>query len=117
MISVKEINKPEIQMDKTYISNLLINNDKAVARALVALHNKQTASEQSSEATINRNGRGFTPADAFMGSNMAIYYLKFGCLSEKQISYWRKPNAKGIPRICKYSGQLLKISEEKAKNI
>lgn len=100
-------------MDKAYISNLLVTNDKAVARALVALHNRQTDEEKSIETTVERNFCGFTPADARMGSSMALFYLKFGRLSEKQIAYWRKPNAKGIPRICKYSGQLLKIAQSK----
>lgn len=102
-------------MDKAYISNLLVTNDRAVARALVALHNRQTDSEKVTEATVAYNLQGFTPADARMGSSMATFYMKFGHLSEKQIAYWRKPNAKGVPRICKYSGQLLKIAQEKAK--
>ncbi len=101
-------------MDKQYINNLLINNDKAVARALVALYKRQTEDEQNSEATIVKNMAGFTPSDAQIGSSMATFYLKFNRLSEKQIAYWRKPNAKGVPRICKYSGQLLKIAQAKS---
>lgn len=100
-------------MDKAYISNLLITNDKAVARALVALHNLQTVAEQDNKITVCDNKQGFTPADAHMGSSMATYYLKNGHLTEKQLAYWRKPNIKGIPRICKYSGQLLKIAQSK----
>lgn len=101
-------------MDKQYINNLLINNDKAVARALVALYKRQTEDEKNSEATIVHNMAGFTPSDARMGTSMATFYLKFNRLSEKQIAYWRKPNAKGVPRICKYSGQLLKIAQAKS---
>lgn len=101
-------------MDKQYINNLLITNDKAVARALVALYKRQTEDEQNSEATIVHNMAGFTPSDAQIGSSMATFYLKFNRLSEKQIAYWRKPNAKGVPRICKYSGQLLKIAQAKS---
>jgi hypothetical protein len=101
-------------MNKQTILVLLNTNDKAIARALVVLNERQTQAEQCSEATINRNGEGFTPADARMGTSMATYYTKWGKLSEKQLAYWKKPNAKGVPRINKYAGQLLQIATEKA---
>lgn len=100
---------------KAEIIELLKTNDKAVARALVALNERQTATEQSAESTINDNGVGFTPADARMGTSMAQFYTRYGRLSEKQLAYWRKPNRRGVPRICKYAGQLLEIALEKAK--
>lgn len=95
---------------KADIANLLMNNDKAIARALVALNNRQTTQEQSAQTTIVSNGRGFTGADARIGTSMAEFYTKFGRLSEKQIQYWRKPNAKGTPRIVKYAGQLAEVA-------
>ncbi len=100
---------------KAEIIQLLKTNDKAVARALVVLNERQTATERSAESTINDNGVGFTPADARMGTSMAQFYTKFGRLSEKQLAYWRKPNVRGVPRICKYAGQLLEIAEQKAR--
>ena len=100
---------------KAEIIELLKTNDKAVARALVVLNERQTATERSAESTINDNGVGFTPADARMGTSMAQFYTKFGRLSPKQIAYWRKPNVKGVPRICKYAGQLLDIAQQKAQ--
>lgn len=99
---------------KAQILNLLNSNDKAIARALVVLNERQTADEQRSEGTLHHNGRGFTPADARMGTSMAGYYSRNKVLSTKQIAYWRKPNAKGIPRINKYAGQLVEIAAEKA---
>lgn len=99
---------------KQEIIALLNKNPKAIARALVVLNERQTTDEQISEATINQNGRGFTLADARMGTSMANYYTKFGRLSEKQLDYWKKPNVNGIPRINKYAGQLLLIATEKA---
>jgi hypothetical protein len=102
-------------MNKDIIVNLLKTNDKAVARAIVVLNERQTATEQASEFTINNNGVGFTPADAHMGTSMAKFFLRNGYLSPKQIAYWRKPNVKGVPRICKYAGQLLDIALTKAK--
>lgn len=97
------------------VIEMLKTNDKAVARALVALNARQTASEQRTEGTMYQNGEGFTPADARMGTNMANFYIKFNRLSEKQIAYWRKPNARGVPRICKYANQLVEIAQEKQK--
>ena len=100
-------------MDKAYIINLLQTNDKAICRALVVLNERQTMTEQSAQYTINRNGEGFTPADARMGTSMAQFFTKRGYLTEKQLAYWKKPNAKGVWRICKYAGQLLAVAEAK----
>jgi hypothetical protein len=102
-------------MNKDTIANLLKTNNKAVARAIVVLNERQTAAEQASEFTINNNGVGFTPADAAMGTSMAKFFLRNGYLSPKQLAYWRKPNVRGVPRICKYAGQLLDIAITKAK--
>ena len=63
-------------MDKAYIIKLLETNDKAICRALVVLNERQTLSEQSAQYTINRNGEGFTPADAYMGTSMAQFFIK-----------------------------------------
>ena len=102
-------------MTKAEIIALLNTNDKAIARALVVLNERQTATEQHSGATINQNGEGFTPADAYMGTSMANGVIKYGRLTENQLAYWRQPNAKGTPRINKYAGQLLAIAQAKAR--
>ena len=102
-------------LTKDRIIELLNTNDKAVGRALVVLHQRQTQTEQNSSTTINNNGIGFTPADAFMGSSMATFYSSKGYLSPKQLAYWRALNSRGVPRICKYTGQLLNEAQEKAK--
>jgi hypothetical protein len=103
-------------VSKAYIVELLKTRDAAVAKALVALNERQTYTEQNAQSTINHNGVGFTPADARMGTSMATFFLKRGYLTPKQIAYWRKPNAKGVPRICKYAGQLVEVANEKAKS-
>lgn len=100
---------------KAEIVTLLNTNPKAVGRALIVLNERQTKAEQASEATINDNGEGFTPADARMGTSMATFYAARSYLTDKQLAYWRKPNAKGVPRINKYAGQLLIIAEAKAR--
>lgn len=99
---------------KAQIIELLNTSNKAVARALVVLNERQVRDEQTSEQTRYHNGIGFTPADARMGTSMANFYSKFNRLSDKQIAYWRKPNVKGVPRINKYAGQLVEIAQEKA---
>lgn len=97
----------------TDIVNLLRSNDKAVCRALVVLKNRQTTDEQIQKDTKYRNGMGFRPAHARMGTSMAEFYEKHGYLSEKQIAYWRKEGKQGM-RISIYWRQLLEAVKEKA---
>lgn len=101
-------------MNKQTIVDLLRNNDKAVARALVALTTRQTSTEQNTKTTINRNGEGFRPCHARMGTAMANFYSSRGFLSPKQVAYWRKPQRDGKMRIEIYAGQLLLVAQEKA---
>lgn len=68
---------------KESIIKLLKDNDKAVARALVVLNERQTFDEQASENTRHLNGRGFRPCHARMGSSMAKFFERKGYLSPK----------------------------------
>lgn len=61
---------------KAEIIEMLATNDKAVARAVFVLNERQTADEQNSEATKYHNGVGFTGADARMGTSMAKFYAR-----------------------------------------
>lgn len=101
-------------MNKQDIINLLETNDKAVARALVVLTQRQTQDEQASENTKYLNGMGFRPCHARMGTSMAKFYERNGYLSPKQIAYWRKPQKDGKTRIAIYAGQLLEVAQAKA---
>lgn len=98
---------------KVDIVPLLNRSDKAVARALVVLFNNQTNTEQHSEQTINRNGEGFRPCHARVGTSMAQFYLRKGYLTPKQIAYWRKTMACGNSRIAIYWKQLAIAAEAK----
>ena len=100
---------------KVKIVQLLKTNDKAVARALVVLNERQTADEQQKEMTRYQNGRGFRPCHARMGTSMAQFYLQRNYLTAKQIAYWRMPQKDGKMRIEIYAGQLLEVAEAKAK--
>jgi hypothetical protein len=102
------------KLSREYITQLLRTNDKAVCRALVVLHERQTADEQSDKATRWHNLQGFMPMHARMGSSMAQFYLRNGYLSTKQLAYWRRVTPSGKARIEKYVGQLLKVAQEKA---
>lgn len=93
---------------KDKIALLLETNDKAVGRALVRLTELQTADEVAAEDTKYRNGRGFRPCHARMGTAMAKFYQKSGYLTQKQINYWRVKDKSGKSRIGIYAGQLLR---------
>ena len=69
---------------KSEIVELLLRNDRAVARALVVLYNRQTVDEQQSEETRHLNGIGFTGADAYSGSLTAKYFLKTPCAGARR---------------------------------
>ena len=98
---------------KQSIIELLLTNDKAIARALVVLNDRQTADEQASGATIYHNGRGFSGAHSTIGTSMAKFYQKNGFLTTRQLEYWRKPTKSGRPRITIYAGQLLEEATAK----
>jgi len=102
-------------LTKEHILNLLKTDKRAVARALVVLHNRQTNDEQAQEGTKHLNGRGFRPCHARMGSSMAKQFARLGFLSEKQINYWRVTDRTGNMRIGIYWAQLLEEAESKAK--
>ncbi len=102
-------------LTKESIIQLLKTDKRAVARALVVLHNRQTNDEQAQEGTRYLNGRGFRPCHARMGSSMAKQFTRLGFLSEKQIAYWRVTDRSGSMRIGIYWAQLLEEAEQKAK--
>ncbi len=102
-------------LTKEKVLQLLRDDKRAVARALVVLHERQTHDEQAQEGTRYLNGRGFRPCHARMGSSMAKQFLRTSFLSDKQINYWRKLDRTGAMRIGIYWGQLLEEAENKAK--
>jgi hypothetical protein len=101
-------------LTKSHIVDLLRTNDRAVARALVVLTERQTRDERASETTRHLNGEGFRPCHARMGTSMANFFKRNGYLSPKQIAYWRAKDKTGKMRIEIYAGQLLAVAEAKA---
>lgn len=84
----------------------LLENDKAVVRAIVVLYTYQTTSEQKRGETIEHNNVGFNSPDGVILSKFARYINKGYKLSDKQIALARA-------KILKYAGQLARISNEK----
>jgi len=88
---------------KADIKALLIESDRAVARAIVAIYGRQTMDEQVIGETLNTNGVGFNGVDAEFLSSLAKFYTAKGFLSAGQLKYGRRA-------IMKYSGQLVDIA-------
>lgn len=106
-------------LNKASILSLLETNDRAIARALVVLNQRQTADEQVTEHTRHQNGRGFRPCHARMGTSMAKFFQRNEYLTAKQVAYWRKRDRAGNMRIGIYWAQLIEAAAAKtaAKNI
>lgn len=86
-----------------------------IGRALVALFERQTHTEQSADHTSELNGVGFAGCDARSGSLTAKSYLKNKTLQQWQVDRWMKIGKNGWPRICKYAVQLNEIAEAKQR--
>jgi hypothetical protein len=92
--------------DKAKIHALLDEKPKAVERAIVAIYNRQTASEKNALATTDSNGIGFAANDAEFLSSLAEWINKGRSLSAKQLAIGRN-------RIKRYHRQLCEIANEK----
>lgn len=93
--------------DKDSIQRLLAENDRAVARAVVAIYNAQTEQEKSSETTHKANGVGFNQADARRGTYYADYVNRTGRLTGRHLEIARK-------MMMKYWRQLADVANAKA---
>lgn len=108
-------------LNLAYIEQLLDKKDvHVIGRALMALNERQTVDEQRAKNTKYRNGRGFRPCHAHMGTSMATFYENRQHLTDKQVTYWTKPTQKvknsyhiKVSRISIYAGQLLKVAQIK----
>lgn len=90
---------------KDAIRELLAKNDKAVAKAVVAIYERQTADEQRAEQTKYHNGVGFNGTDSRRGSYYATYAKRSGRLTGKHLDIARR-------MMMKYAGQLADIANE-----
>lgn len=95
------------------IREKLLTDDRWLARALVALNERQTWDERRDETTRYHNEMGFRPMHAKRGTSMAQFYLRTGFLTPKQKAWWRATTDSGKSRIEIYAGQLAKVAQEK----
>jgi hypothetical protein len=97
-----------ITLDKTtpeYIKYVLVNNPKAVDRAIVAIYHRQTLDEQLESDTKHSNGVGFSGSDARVGTYFAKWILSGNKLSGKHL-------VKATTIAHKYVRQLCEIAKE-----
>lgn len=85
------------------VKHLLLTNDKAVLRGVVAIYNRQTLDEKASEITKHTNSQGFCAFDAPLMSLYAKQILKYGGLSSTQLKIARE-------KIVRYRKQLAEIA-------
>lgn len=102
-------------LNRETINVLLLQNDKALIRAILIVNQNQTVDEKLSGATRHHNGCGFRPVHAKIGTSMANFYVRRGYLTDKQIAYWRKLDRKGMTRIGIYWRQLKEAAEDKQR--
>jgi hypothetical protein len=88
------------------ITKSLETNDLAVLKAILTVDRNQTQDEQADENTRYRNGMGWRPAHARMGSSLAKFFKERGYLTTNQIEYFKKRGKEGM-RIALYWRQLM----------
>lgn len=90
---------------------LLNRDDRAVAKAVLALYARQTSDEQTCSETRHSNGRGFNSRDAAFMSSIAVALPKWNNrMTPKQLTACRRI----LP---KYRRQLLEIAGENGVQI
>jgi len=86
-------------MDKETLTTALLDPE-VVAGCLVVLYASQTAEEQGSHTTRERNGMGFNAFDAAFGSSLAEQVIGKGKLTTTQVAVGRKILRKYVNQIC-----------------
>jgi hypothetical protein len=91
------------QFTEIEIKIKILEDDKWLYRALLAIYAQQTAKEQLQGDTIEDNGVGFTGTDGKLLSRFAEDLKKYGNLLPQ-----KKAVARG--RMAKYAGQLHRLA-------
>jgi hypothetical protein len=87
-----------------HLRQRLATDHRWALRALIRIYQNQTADEQSKDATIERNGIGFSGPDAEILSSFARQYLRRRSLSPKQMNLLQR-------KIPSYARQILQCSD------
>jgi hypothetical protein len=93
-------------LTKEYIEFKLTTSTKWLEHGILAIYSKQTADEKRANATLRSDGCGFNAYDVETLSIYAKQLLKGNHLDPVQ-------RGKARHKMLKYSGQLLKIAQEK----
>lgn len=94
-------------MTRQQVRALLLSNNRAVERAMIALYHCQTLDEQHTSSTKESNGRGFNAFHAELGS----YYARW-CISGRRLTGYHIGKARDIA--LHYVGQLARMSQQRA---
>lgn len=94
------------EWDANKIKDLLIQNDKAVIKGMLALYARQLPEERKYMTATAENGAGFNRIDAPLLTLKSVQAKNQKGLPKKDIAQIR-------PILLKYSGQLAKIANEK----
>jgi len=97
---------------KLSIKALLLSDNLAVEKAILALYSKQTENEKVADVTNVDNGMGFTGADAYILTQFAKFILNGAWKNdgERLTDGQRTLARKKLP---KYAGQLARIADER----
>jgi len=106
----------EKKWDRESINELLLRSRLAMERALMVVYQNQTYDEQAMEATVVKNGVGFTAYDAEFMSSLAKWVESGRHLSAGQLRVLRKKNKSGICRMARYHRQLIEAIERKQRS-
>lgn len=88
------------------IKKLLMTNQRAVERAILAIYNRQTDTEKELSETIDKNFIGFSSEDARLGAYYAKWLLSGNRLTGKHVFRARM-------MALKYKKQLADIANSK----
>jgi len=100
--SLAAITKKEV---KEFVRKQLGTNSKWALKALITIYDHQTAHEQNIGATTEYNGVGFSGIDSEFLSSLAVKYIQYGELTDKQMTYVFK-------YMPKYWRQIIAVSDQ-----
>lgn len=92
-----------VRFTREAIALLLRTDNKAVERAITRLYSFQTATEQATQNTLNRNGAGFSAADASKGSYYAKWIAQGRSLSGRHLNHARSMVLKYTKQLADYA--------------
>lgn len=95
------------EWNKNTLEHLFQTNAKAVERAIILLHDRQTADERARQATAHHNSRGFNGTDAPILSSFADRIRSGRSLTDRQLAVVRKARRGGFSMLAKYHRQIL----------